>query len=58
MSRLAELPEGVLLAWYGDDLAGASAVLEVLTFGGLPSDGVTRGGPPSGPPWRSLAPVR
>ena len=26
-----------LVAWYGDDFTGASAVLEALTFGGLPS---------------------
>lgn len=28
---------GLLLAWYGDDFTGAAAVMEVLTFAGLPS---------------------
>jgi uncharacterized protein YgbK (DUF1537 family) len=37
MSELVQLPQGVLVAWYGDDFTGSSAVLEVLTFGGLPS---------------------
>ncbi|MCF3936520.1 four-carbon acid sugar kinase family protein [Acuticoccus sp. M5D2P5] len=31
------LPEGPLVAWYGDDFTGASAVMEVLTFAGFPS---------------------
>lgn len=31
------LPSGVLVAWYGDDFTGASAVMEVLTFAGLPA---------------------
>lgn len=31
------LPEGPLVAWYGDDYTGASAVMEVLTFAGLPA---------------------
>ena len=31
------LPEGPLIAWYGDDFTGAAAVMEVLTFAGLPS---------------------
>ncbi|MFN3825339.1 MAG: four-carbon acid sugar kinase family protein [Pseudorhodobacter sp.] len=31
------LPEGVLVAWYGDDFTGAAAVMEVLTFAGVPS---------------------
>ena len=31
------LPEGPLIAWYGDDFTGAAAVMEVLTFSGLPS---------------------
>lgn len=30
------LPEGLLLAAYGDDFTGSSAILEVLTFAGLP----------------------
>lgn len=32
-----KLPEGLLVAWYGDDYTGAAAVMEVLTFAGLPS---------------------
>lgn len=31
------LPNGTLVAWYGDDFTGAAAVMEVLTFAGLPS---------------------
>jgi uncharacterized protein YgbK (DUF1537 family) len=31
------LPDGLLVAWYGDDFTGSSAVMEVLTFAGLPS---------------------
>ncbi len=31
------LPDGPLVAWYGDDFTGASAVMEVLTFAGFPS---------------------
>lgn len=31
------LPEGLLVAWYGDDFTGSAAVMEVLTFAGLPS---------------------
>lgn len=30
-------PEGLLITWYGDDFTGSAAVMEVLTFGGLPS---------------------
>ena len=30
-------PNGPLVAWYGDDFTGAAAVMEVLTFAGLPS---------------------
>lgn len=33
----SSLPEGPIVAWYGDDFTGASAVAEVLTFAGLPS---------------------
>ncbi|HEV7276349.1 MAG TPA: four-carbon acid sugar kinase family protein [Devosiaceae bacterium] len=29
------LPDGRLLAWYGDDFTGSAAVMEVLSFGGL-----------------------
>ena len=31
------LPNGPLVAWYGDDFTGAAATMEVLTFAGLPS---------------------
>ena len=31
------LPEGPLLTWYGDDFTGATAVMEVLSFAGLPT---------------------
>lgn len=31
------LQDGVLVAWYGDDFTGASAVMEVLSFAGLAS---------------------
>ncbi len=35
--RSSKLPDGHLIAWYGDDFTGATAVMEVLTFAGLPS---------------------
>jgi 3-oxoisoapionate kinase len=31
------LPDGVLVAWYGDDYTGAASVLEVLSFAGIDS---------------------
>lgn len=31
------LPDGPLVAWYGDDFTGAAAVMEVLEFSGFPS---------------------
>jgi uncharacterized protein YgbK (DUF1537 family) len=31
------LPEGLLLAFYGDDFTGSSAVMEILSFAGLPT---------------------
>jgi len=31
------LPDGILLACYGDDFTGAAAVMEVMTFAGLPA---------------------
>ncbi|MDH2329131.1 four-carbon acid sugar kinase family protein [Cereibacter sp. SYSU M97828] len=31
------LPDGLLLGWLGDDFTGSAAVMEVLTFAGLPS---------------------
>ncbi|TNJ39946.1 four-carbon acid sugar kinase family protein [Phaeobacter sp. B1627] len=33
----SDLPAGPLVAWYGDDFTGAAAVMEVLSFAGLPS---------------------
>jgi len=36
-STTTELPDGLLVAWYGDDFTGSAAVMEVLTFAGLPS---------------------
>ncbi|MFQ1701331.1 four-carbon acid sugar kinase family protein [Loktanella agnita] len=29
------LPDGILVAWYGDDFTGAAAVMEVLSFSGV-----------------------
>ena len=37
MSGAPSLPAGVLLAFYGDDFTGSSAVMEVMTFAGLPA---------------------
>ena len=37
MSTLQAFPEGPLVAWYGDDFTGSAAVMEVLSFAGLPS---------------------
>lgn len=31
------LPDGLLIGWYGDDFTGSAAVMEALTFAGLPS---------------------
>ena len=31
------LPDGLLFAFYGDDFTGSSAVMEVMTFAGLPA---------------------
>ena len=31
------LPDGLLITWYGDDFTGSAAVMEALTFAGLPS---------------------
>ncbi|MFC7400462.1 four-carbon acid sugar kinase family protein [Chelatococcus sp. GCM10030263] len=31
------LPDGLLLSYYGDDYTGSSAVMEVMTFAGLPT---------------------
>lgn len=37
MSQAAALPQGPLVAFYGDDFTGAAATMEALTFAGLPS---------------------
>jgi len=37
VSTAAALPDGPLIAWYGDDFTGSAAVMEVLTFAGLPA---------------------
>ncbi len=37
MTDQTELPNGLLLAFYGDDFTGSSAVMEVMTFAGLPA---------------------
>ncbi len=42
---MSGLPDGRLVAFYGDDFTGSSAVMEVLAFNGLPS--VLFTGPPS-----------
>ena len=36
-SSNTKLPDGLLVAWYGDDFTGSAAVAEVLSFAGLPS---------------------
>ena len=37
MSRARSLPDGTLLAFYGDDYTGSSAAMEVTAFAGLPT---------------------
>lgn len=37
MTGARKLPDGLLLAFYGDDFTGSSAVMEVMTFAGLPA---------------------
>lgn len=37
MTDKTRLPDGLLLAFYGDDFTGSSAVMEVMTFAGLPA---------------------
>lgn len=37
MTNNSALPDGLLLTFYGDDFTGSSAVLEVMTFAGLPA---------------------
>jgi 3-oxoisoapionate kinase len=35
MTKIRALPEGPLVAFYGDDYTGASAAMEALAFAGL-----------------------
>ena len=37
MTASTGLPAGILIAFYGDDFTGSSAVMEVMTFAGLPA---------------------
>jgi 3-oxoisoapionate kinase len=37
MTEPSGLPAGILVAFYGDDFTGSSAVMEVMTFAGLPA---------------------
>lgn len=37
MSAVRTLPDGPLLAFYGDDFTGSSAAMEVMAFAGLPT---------------------
>ncbi len=37
ISHPAILPNGLLITWYGDDFTGSAAVMEALTFAGLPA---------------------
>jgi uncharacterized protein YgbK (DUF1537 family) len=37
MMNSSALPDGLLLTFYGDDFTGSSAVMEVMTFAGLPA---------------------
>lgn len=37
MSEISALPDGPLVAFYGDDYTGSSAAMESLTFAGLPT---------------------
>ena len=34
---MSGLPDGLLVAWYGDDFTGSAATMEVLEFAGIPS---------------------
>lgn len=34
---MSVLPDGILVAWYGDDFTGSAASMEVLTFAGVPA---------------------
>ncbi len=37
MNAQPALPDDIILTWYGDDFTGAAAVMEVLTFAGVPA---------------------
>ena len=37
VEKRVNLPDGLLISWYGDDFTGSSAVMEVLSLAGLPS---------------------
>ncbi len=37
MTAESALPDGLLVAFYGDDFTGSAAVMEVMTFAGLPT---------------------
>jgi len=37
MNEAAKLPDGTLIAFYGDDFTGSSAVMEITAFAGLPT---------------------
>jgi uncharacterized protein YgbK (DUF1537 family) len=37
MSEVEQLPDGPLIAFYGDDFTGSSAVMEITAFAGLPT---------------------
>jgi len=37
LNSQSTLPDGILVTWYADDFTGAAAVMEVLTFAGLPA---------------------
>ena len=37
IQNIRELPDGLLVAFYGDDFTGSTDVMEVMTFAGLPT---------------------
>jgi 3-oxoisoapionate kinase len=37
MNKAAQLPDGPLIAFYGDDFTGSSAAMEITAFAGLPT---------------------
>ena len=52
MAPAAALPDGLLLSFYGDDFTGSAAVMEVMTFAGLPT--VLFVGPPTTGGWADI----